>query len=328
MKASFITLAGIVLITIFQPAAAQQDAQFSQYMFNGIYINPAYAGYREQLNLSAFYRNQWTGLDGAPQTISFAADATANNERVGLALQLMSDKIGAESTTMAYLNYAYRIPVGDPDKGNRLALGIGAGIVNYQLNGSKLDPNDAADPVLLNQRRSILLPDARAGIYYSSDRIYAGLSVDNILVHYMQPSKDPEHYFPDKEMHMYLTAGGLVALSENFLLKPSFMWKEDFAGPGSLDLNAFLLIAEKIWIGASYRTAFNVIKKKDLDPALKKPAAFVMLAEVYVAQKLRIGYGYDIPLNQLGDYNYGSHEISIGYFFTPRKARMLTPRYF
>jgi type IX secretion system PorP/SprF family membrane protein len=328
MKTYFIILAGILLITFPGPASAQQDAQFSQYMFNGIYINPAYAGYRKQFNVSAFYRNQWSGLDGAPQTISVAADATANNERVGLALQLMNDRIGAESTTMAYLNYAYRIPVGDPNKGSTLALGIGAGVMQYQINGSKLDPNDGADPVLLNQRRSILMPDARAGIYYSSDRIYAGFSVDNIIVNYLEPRKDPQEFFPDKKMHMYLTAGGLVPLSDNFLLKPSFMWKEDFAGPGSLDLNAFVLIAEKIWIGASYRTALNILKKDHLASNLQKPAAFVALAEVYVAQKLRIGYGYDIPLNRLGDYNYGSHEISLGYFFTPKKARMLTPRYF
>lgn len=328
MKAYFIILAGLLLVMLPRHAAAQQDAQFSQYMFNGIYINPAYAGYREQLNLSAFYRNQWTGLDGAPQTISFAADATANNERVGLALQLMNDRIGAQSSTMAYLNYAYRIPLGNRENGNTLALGIGAGIVQYRIDGTKLDPTDGADPLLLNQRRSILMPDARAGVYFSNDRIYAGLSVDNLIVHYLEPRKDNEHYFPDKKMHMYLTAGGLIPLSDNFLLKPSFMWKEDFAGPGSLDLNAFVLIAEKIWIGASYRTAFNVLKKDHLDPSLQKPAAFVALAEIYVAQKLRIGYGYDIPLNRLGDYNYGSHEISLGYFFTPKKARMLTPRYF
>ncbi|WP_343704305.1 type IX secretion system membrane protein PorP/SprF [Chitinophaga sp.] len=328
MKPYLISLAGILLVALSQSAMAQQDAQFSQYMFNGIYINPAYAGYREQLNISAFYRNQWSGLDGAPQTVSLAVDATANNERVGLALQLMNDRIGAQSNTMAYLNYAYRIPVGNRENGSTLALGIGAGVAQYRLDGSKLDPNDGADPLLLNQRRSLLMPDARAGIYYSNNRFYAGLSVDNIIVHYLEPKKDNEQFFPDKKMHAYLTAGGLIPLSENFLLKPSFMWKEDFAGPGSLDLNAFLLIAEKIWVGASYRTAFNVFKKDHLDANLRRPAAFVALAEIYVAQKLRIGYGYDIPLNRLGDYNYASHEISLGYFFTPRKARMLTPRYF
>lgn len=318
----------ILLLVLAATANAQQDAQFSQYMFNGIYINPAYAGYREQFNLHAFYRNQWSGLNGAPQTFSVAADASANNERVGLALQLMNDRLGAEATTTAYLNYAYRIPVGDLNKNNRLAIGIGAGIVQYRLNGEKLDPDEAVDPTIMYQRKTILMPDARAGVYYNSDQFYAGLSVDNIIVHYLKPGKDPERLLPDKKMHMYLTAGGLIPLSENFLLKPSFLWKEDFAGPGSLDLNAFLLIAEKVWIGASYRTALNVLKKEELEQSLRKPAAFVGLAEIYLAQKLRIGYAYDVPLNKLGDYNYGSHEISLGYFFTPRKARMLTPRYF
>ncbi|RYD95847.1 MAG: type IX secretion system membrane protein PorP/SprF, partial [Sphingobacteriales bacterium] len=123
MKKVFILF---TLIVLTQMVRGQQDAQYSQYMFNGVYINPAYAGYKEQLNLHSFYRNQWTGIKGAPKSASLAVDAIANDGNVGLAFQLASDKLGAQSTIAAYGSYAYRLRVGS-DESSRLALGLGIG---------------------------------------------------------------------------------------------------------------------------------------------------------------------------------------------------------
>lgn len=312
----------LITINVF----AQQDAQFSQYMFNGLYINPAYAGYKEQLNLHTFYRSQWTGgLDGNPETFSLALDAIANNGNVGLALTVLKDQLGAESTLAAYANYAYRLKVGST---SRLALGLGVGVAQYGLDGAMLEsynPNDPSKPL---DMQSVIVPDIRAGIYYSSDRYYAGFSADNLISRYMNYAKDPTILIPTKMPHFYLTAGTLIPLSKMVLLKPSFMLKNEAKGPANLDLNTFVLLGERLWLGASYRTGINAWKKNNLQENLSTTDAFVALAEIYATDRLRIGYAYDFAFNKFKDFNYGTHEISLGYSFIPKKVRMLSPRYF
>ncbi|UKJ06464.1 type IX secretion system membrane protein PorP/SprF [Solitalea lacus] len=322
-KISFFSLMFVLWATA---GYAQQDAQFSQYMFNGIYINPAYAGYKEQLNLHTFYRNQWSGgLEGNPETFSLALDAIANDGNVGLALMVLKDQLGAESTLAAYANYAYRLKVGDV---SRLAFGLGVGVSQYGLDGNKLKFNQPDDPRQFNGMQSIIVPDIRAGIYYSSDRWYAGASVDNLIGKYMNYTKDPSILIPTKMPHLYLTAGGLITITKSVLLKPSFLLKNESKGPTNLDLNTFVLLYEKLWLGASYRTGMKLFKKDNLQSNLSTTDAVVALAEVYVTDRLRIGYAYDFAFNKFRDFNYGTHEISLGYSFIPKKIRMLSPRYF
>lgn len=306
-------------------ASAQQDAQFSQYMFNGIYINPAYAGYREQWNIHAFYRNQWTSLPGAPKTFSVAAEGTANNDRIGLAFQAMSDKLGASNTTSAYFTYAYRIPMNE-DGSSRLALGISGGFLQQRLDVSLLTTSSSTfDPALVNRENNRFVPDARVGIFYNRERFFAGISASNLLAQSFQKSKILKEYLPLKP-HLYFTLGGLLPLSEQLLLKPSLLIKEDLAGPTSVDINAFVLISQKLWLGASYRSSY--LKKSNLEANLKKPSALVFMIEVFVNDKLRLGYAYDMAMNGTVATKYPTHELSIGYSFKRRNARMLSPRYF
>lgn len=303
---------------------AQQDAQFSQYMFNGLYINPAYAGYRQQWNVNMFYRTQWVGFPGAPKTFSIAADGSANDERVGLGIQVMNDKLGAQNNTSFYATYAYRIPLDDYNN-KTLALGISGGFVQQRLDVTALDPIDHDDPLLMNAKKTALMPDARFGVFYNSERLYAGLSADNLITNIFQKGDALRTYLPLKP-HLYFTVGGLVPLSDMLLFKPSFLLKEDFAGPTSFDLNAFLLINKMIWIGASYRTA--IFNKEAIDNSLTKSGAIVGMLEVFVNDKLRIGYAYDQTINGTAANNYTTHEISLSYFFPTQKARMMSPRYF
>ncbi|MFB6456179.1 type IX secretion system membrane protein PorP/SprF [Chitinophaga sp. Hz27] len=306
-------------------ASAQQDAQFSQYMFNGIYVNPAYAGYKEQWNIHAFYRNQWTSLPGAPKTFSVAAEGTANNDRVGLGVQFMNDKLGASNTTSGYLTYAYRIPMNE-DGSSRLAIGISGGFLQQRLDVSLLTTSSSTiDPALVNGENNRTVPDARLGIFYNRERFFAGISASNLLAQSFQKSQAMKEYLPLKT-HLYFTLGGLVPLSEELLLKPSILIKEDLAGPTSVDLNAFVLISQKLWLGASYRSTY--LKKSNLEANLKKPSALVFMAEVFVNDKLRLGYAYDMTMNGTVATNYPTHELSIGYFFKRRNARMMSPRYF
>lgn len=317
-------ITSIGLVLLFLQTQAQQDAQFSQYMFNGLYINPAYAGYRQQWNVNMFYRTQWTGFSGAPKTFSLAADGSANNDRVGIGFQVMNDKLGAQNNTSFYATYAYRIPL-DAYSDKTLALGISGGFVQQQLDVNALDPIDHNDPLLMNAQKTKLMPDARFGVFYNSERFYAGVSADNLITNLFQKDETYRTYLPLKP-HMYFTVGGLVPLSTTLLLKPSILVKEDFAGPTSLDLNSFLLIDKKIWVGASYRTA--IFSKKNLQSDLMKSSAIVGMIEVFVNDKLRLGYAYDQTINGTAANNYTTHEISLGYFFLNPKAKMLSPRYF
>lgn len=322
MKKSTVTI--IILLLCVCRAFAQQDAQFSQYMFNGIYINPAYAGYREQLNISSFYRTQWTGVTGAPKTMSLAVDAIANNGNVGLAFQISSDQIAAQSSLSAYANYAYRLRM-NAEGTSSLALGLGVGVVQLGLDGSKLSQNDLEpdQPVGL---QTVVVPDARTGIYYSNDRFYAGLSADNLVSRYFKTNN--YGFIPQPRPHYFLTAGMLVPLSESFLLKPSFLLKEDRAGPTTLDLNAFVLLGGDIWLGGAYRTGVKLFKKSYLQRDLSNRNAVVAALQIFSIKNLRIGYAYDFVVGPLQGYSSGTHEISIGYSFKRKNIRMLTPRYF
>jgi type IX secretion system PorP/SprF family membrane protein len=313
----------LLSLSVFR-VTAQQDAQFSQYMFNGLYINPAYAGYREQWNVNMFYRKQWTGFPGAPKTFSIAADGTANDNRMGLGIQVMNDKIGAQNNTSFYGSYAYRIPM-DEDGNKTLALGFGAGFVQQRLEVGVLDPMQQGDPLLMNAKKTALMPDARMGIFYNSSRLYAGLSADNLTTNLFQKSDALQNYLPLKP-HVYFTVGGMVPLSDVLQLKPSILIKEDLAGPTSVDLNAFILIDQKIWIGGSYRTA--MFNKSNIDKSLTKSGAMVGMIEIFINDKLRLGYAYDQTLNGTAANNYTTHELSLSYFFVNPKARMLSPRYF
>jgi len=309
---------------LLQPVSAQQDAQYSQYMFNGIYINPAYAGYKEVLNVHSFYRSQWTGITGAPRSMSLAVDAIANSGNVGLALQIASDKLGAQNNLSIYGNYAYRIRLND-DGSSRLALGFGVGMAQLGIDGSMLNPNNP-EPNQPVGMQSTIVPDARAGVYFANDKYYAGFSVDNLIATYIDI--DRYAFIPQPKPHYYLTAGALFPLSENFQLKPSFLLKDDRGGPTSLDLNAFLMIKDFIWVGGSYRTGVKLYDKSYLQKDLTPRNSAVAAIQIFPSEKIRIGYGYDFSIGPLQGYSSGTHEISIAYSFIRQNIRLATPRVF
>lgn len=303
---------------------AQQDAQQSQYMFNLIYINPAYAGYKENLNFQAFYRSQWTGITGGPVTSSFAVDDIANDGNVGLAFQVSADKLGAQSNLLTYVNYAYRLRMNE-DGSARLALGLGVGIVNPGINGALLAPN-YTEPNQPTGTQSMVIPDGRVGVFYSDNTFYAGLSADNLISQYI--SVKSSSYLAQPKPHYYLTGGMLVPLSEDILIKPSILLKDDDAGPTSLDINAFLLFGQKLWIGGSYRAGVKLYNKSYLQTDLTPLNSAVAAIEFFPSENLRIGYAYDFSIGPLQGYSGGTHEISIGFYIRKKNNRMLSPRFF
>jgi type IX secretion system PorP/SprF family membrane protein len=305
-------------------ANAQQAAQFSQYMFNGIYINPAYAGYKERLNVQMFDRNQWTGIERAPKTISLSVDAIANDDNVGLAFQVSNDQLGAQSNLAACANYAYRISMND-DGTSRLALGLGVGITQLGINGALLMPNytEVTQPVGM---QTTIVPDARIGIYFSNDTYFAGLSADNLVAKTIDKSR--YSFLPQPKPQYYLTAGMLVPLSEDIVLKPSFLIKDDRAGPTSLDVNAFIILAEKFWVGAAYRSAIKIYYKPNLQNNLDDRNSVIGAIQIMASDNLRVGYAYDFSVGAFQGQSGGTHEISIGYYFDRKSERMFSPRFF
>lgn len=317
-------------------ATAQQDVQFSQYIFNGLSVNPAYAGYQEDLHLNTTYRQQWAGFPGAPQTGAISLDGltTAREQRVGIGGQITWDKLGPQSATSFYGSYAYRIPVNE-EGDRRLSLGIGFGATQYALNGNDYEYRDANDPAIPLGKVSKTVPDARFGVFYTTPLSFIGLSVMDLFA----VTQDRRIYFGNnttyttlnKTRHVYFSAGTVFELSDNVKLKPSFMLKNDFNGPSNLDINTFLLLADQLWVGGSYRTGIKAFGKNTSGDDVTSKDAFSLMLEVFAADNIRIGYAYDFTTNEMSRYQNGSHEISIGILFkkaNPDLSKVRCAKYF
>lgn len=320
MKKYYILL---LIITATTAALAQQVAQYSQYMFNGLYINPAYAGYRGPANTHTYYRSQWTGIPDGPRTLALAADMRAANDNVGLGLNIMSDHVGLEKRIYAYANYAYRLRVGwDPE--DRLSFGLGLGVIHSGFDNAGARTQD---PESVNIENSFL-PDARFGVYYSNNTLFAGVGVDNLISRLLFNEGNGSTRIPPITQY-YITAGGIVPLTTDILLKPSFLVKNAnnaVTRGWTTDLNAAVIFAEQFTFGVSYRTAISGGNR--LADDLRRPNSVIALAEFVAAGQFRIGYSFDYALNRISNQVGGTHEISLGYSLTRGTQRMRTPRFF
>ena len=227
-------------------AVAQQHTMYTQYMFNGLALNPAYAGSHGDLSITALAREQWSGLDGAPSTQTFAIHSPIKNKRISLGMVLLRDQIGVSKEHAVYGSYAYRIAM---EKGT-LSMGLQVGFTSYRedLNDLLLLHRPAAD---FQDQKSSFLPNVGAGLFYTSERFYAGFSIPRML----QNSIDQNNPVSvAKELrHYFLTGGYLFYLSKDLKLKPNFLLKVVEGAPIQLDLNANLLIKDLIWVGLSHR---------------------------------------------------------------------------
>lgn len=313
---------------------AQQNLQFSQYVFNMLSVNPAYAGYKEDLFANAIYRKQWVNFPGGPRTGGVSLDGSLNasrDNRVGLGLQVMYDKLGPQDATSIYGMYSYRIPLNE-DGDKRLCLGVGAGVTQYAIDGNALVYNDDNDPTIPMGKASTWVPDARFGIYYFTPKFYVGASVMDLFSLYTDASryywKGYQYKTIRKTQHLYVNAGIMFDLSETVKFKPSILVKEDFKGPTNVDLTALFLIADRLWAGGSYRTGVKIWSKPALDKDLEQLDAASILVQFNITNQFRLGYAYDLTVSKMSSFQSGSHELSIGYLFPGKKARVISPRYF
>jgi type IX secretion system PorP/SprF family membrane protein len=286
-------------------ASAQQDPQYTQYMYNMNVVNPAYAGNKEVLSITALYRKQWSGFDGAPETITFSAHSPIS-DKIGLGLSAIKDELGPVSETNVYADFSYTLQVSETLK---LALGLKAGATFHDVGLIDLELQDPNDPFFSKDINNTY-PNVGAGAFFYGDKFYIGLSVPNLLnsVHLDENGIK----FGNEINHYFATAGYVFDVSENMKLKPSVMVKSAFDAPVSVDGNLNALFYEKFELGASYR----------LDDS------FSGLVGFQVTPNIRIGYAYDRVVSDINVVSDASHEVILTFDLGFAKRALRSPRYF
>jgi type IX secretion system PorP/SprF family membrane protein len=285
---------------------AQQDAQYTQYMYNTININPAYAGSRGVMSIFGLHRTQWVGLEGAPTTNAFSLNTPINNSNLGVGLSFVNDKIGPTNENNISADISYTIQTSETYK---LSFGVKASGNIFSLDRNKLNPADPADDYL-QAVNSEFSPNLGAGIYLHSDKLYFGLSVPNFL----QDKKysDNDYAVFQERMNVYAIGGYVFDLSPDIKFKPAFLTKMVTGAPLQLDLSGNFLFFDKLMIGGAYRW----------------DAAASALAGFQITDGLFIGYSYDMETTRLKHYNSGSHEVFLRFELFNKVSKMVSPRFF
>ncbi|CAD0004045.1 PorP/SprF family type IX secretion system membrane protein [Flavobacterium salmonis] len=284
----------ISFLFYFTSISAQQDPEYTHYMYNMSVVNPAYAtGTAAMLNLGGLYRTQWVGAVGAPKTFTFFGH-TALSEKIEVGVSLISDDIGdgAKKENNFYADFAYVLQLGGKSK---LSLGLKAGFTSLQTNFNGFRFTDPATDLAFAENINVTKPNIGAGAYYFTDKYYIGLSVPNLLSSKHIEEKSGINAFGSEEIHTFLTAGYVFQISDAFKLKPAFMSRFVSGAPVSVDITANILYNEKFEMGAAYR----------INDAVSA------LMNINVTPSLRIGYAYDYTTSNLGQFNSGTHEIML-----------------
>ncbi len=290
-------LALMLLVSL--KALAQQEPLYTQYMFNAMSVNPAITGVDETLNMTFLSRLQWAGMDGAPETYSFAAQTPFTNLDMGIGLSLVADNLGPVKNYYFNFNYAYRLQVTDQIK---LSFGLKAGIYNYYvgLDGLLLD-GTGNDPAFQGQIERKFQPNIGAGLYLYDEKFYAGFSVPRMINNRLDnaESETEGNVFAQVSQHYYIMAGYTFDIDRDWQLRPSFINKMVTGAPPSTDIAAQAIYKETYWLGASYRFG----------------DAVAILANMKVSDQFFVGYSYDFSISKMNSFNKGSHEIVISYSY-------------
>lgn len=298
----------LVVLLATSGVQGQQDPQYTHYMYNMNIVNPAYAGSHDATHLNFLARTQWVGLDGAPETITFGVHAPVG-KRVGLGLSAIADKLGPLREQNIYGDFSYTLPLDGETK--KLAFGLKAGFTMIHADFPNLllaNQNDRAFENKLNR----VLPNFGLGVYYHTDRFYAGLSMPNILETLWFEKDQGKITKASERTHLFATAGFVFNASDDLQLKPSALVKAVTGAPLSIDVSLNALFAQKFEVGLSYR----------LDDSISG------LMTLRASRSMRIGYSYDHTISGLGDYNSGTHEIILLFNFDFERDQLKSPRFF
>ncbi len=300
-------LLGIISILSFQSLYSQQDPQYTHYMYNMHIVNPAYAGSEGTLNIGMLHRTQWIGLDGAPNTTVFTVNAPIR-KNLGVGLSVFADKIGPVKEQNLFADISYTIQTSEV--GN-LAFGVKAGITFLDALLSTLDLGDDVPDDVFTDDIKDSYANFGAGVFYYTDRFYAGLSMPNMLNQYHLKKKGGVISSAAEKMHFFIASGYVFDLNDQLKLKPSMLVKGVKGAPLSIDLSGNVLINNKLEFGLSWR----------FDDSISA------LMNIEVAPLVRLGYSYDYTTTNLGDFNSGSHEVILLITISNSRAG-LSPRFF
>lgn len=281
---------------------------YSQYMFNGLILNPAYAGSNDGLSAAALYRNQWVGVAGAPVTQTLAIHAPLEKRNIGLGLSLINDKIGVTNTFRVNGIYAFRIRT----NAGLLSMGLQGGIAKVHADYTQvaLNPQVNSDAQFNTVQNSLAFYFG-SGLYYYTRQFYAGISVPSLL---RAPITEPEadSNYPQHTRHYFLSTGYVFTLNENLQVKPSTLVKVAAGAPVQFDLNTNIWLQKMIGLGASYRSSNGLVG----------------LLELQLAKQFRVGYSYDQPLSNTSRYTTNTHEIMLRLDLYSGNERYVSPRLF
>ena len=297
----------IILLLVATTGFAQQESQYTHYMYNTININPAYAGSRGVTSIFGLHRTQWVGLDGAPTTNAFSINTPFENSKIGLGVSFVNDKIGASNQNNIAIDISYTIQTSE---NYDLSFGIKASGDLLNVDYTKLNRYDVNNPLFQNNIDNAFSPNIGAGLYYHSDKLYVGFSVPNFLV--TKHFDDNRSSSVEDRLHYYLMAGYVFDVSPSVKFKPSFLTKMVAGAPLQVDLSANVLLQDKFTMGLSYRWS----------------AAVTAMAGIQISDGLLVGYSYDFDTTSLANYNSGSHEIFLRFELFNIQRRILTPRFF
>lgn len=288
---------------------AQQDAQYTQYMYNTLNVNPAYAGSRNVVSVFGMHRTQWVGLEGAPVTNNLSIHMPIDNTRLGVGLSFVNDRLGPTIENTISADVSYSIPTSEDYK---LSFGVKGTANFFNLDVNKTRAVNVTDPGY--QNASSFTPNVGAGLYLHSDKTYIGVSVPNFLqtTRFAENATATQVSVNKERMNLYVIAGHVFDLSSDIKFKPAALVKAIQGSPLQADLSGNFMYKDKFVLGAAYRWS----------------AAVSLMAGFQANQNLYIGYGYDLETTRLTNYNSGSHEIFVRYEFSKNVKRIVSPRFF
>lgn len=313
MKTLKIFLLAFIWMLTNQNVFAQSEPMFTQYTFNEIFINPAYAGSHEALSLSTLYRRQWMKIEGSPTTKTFTAHSKLLKSKVALGLTAYQDNIGVSTQTGLFANYAYRIKL---NRGT-LSMGLLGGYVAYQENLSEVKTNDGDDAEFLNNTPAVFAPNFGFGTYYYTKIFYFGVSTPRFLFNklYINQNNEVERVttsFNKEELHLFIASGYIFDVHPLFKLRPSGMLKVVMNAPVEYDLNLATLMFSSVWVGGGFRSGDS----------------WNIMTAMQVTDQFRLAYSFDNTFTNLRSVAGATHELSLNYVMRYNKKKVTSPRYF
>ena len=301
-------LIGILMLGSTQ-VQAQQDPQYTNYMYNTVNINPAYAGSRGSMSIFGLHRTQWVGLEGAPTTNSFSVNTPLKNSKLGLGVGYVNDRLGVIDENTISLDVSYTIDLNK--KNSKLSFGVKGSMNLLNVSYSRLNKFNPNDPLILTDISNEASPNIGAGVYWHNEKSYLGLSVPNFLEN-DRFDNGTVYSSMNQRMHYYLMGGHVFEINPMLKFKPAFLLKAVAGAPLQADVTANFLIHDKLTLGAAYRW----------------DAAWSALAGFQVTDGLMLGYSYDAETTKLGRYNNGSHELFVRFELFNKYRRVNSPRFY